>query len=153
MRLRYLVLATALVMSGREMQAQGISLWLGAGRPVADSGALRIKNADLYAAAQLEAPLLPVALRVEGMVSAGNSIRTNPRSYFASAVVPLRLVPGITPYGIAGYGAYSYGKDREERGYNWGGGLKLGMGRTGFFGEVRRHQVLNKTQATVGMTF
>lgn len=152
MKLR-LVAAAALFLLGAEARAQGISLWLGAGRPVADSGALRIRNSDLYAAAQVEAPIIPVALRVEGMISAGNSIRTNPRAYFASAVVPLRLVPGITPYGIAGYGAYSYGRDTEMRGYNWGGGLKLGMGRTGFFGEVRRHQVLNKTQATVGMTF
>lgn len=152
MRVHLVAVAAALLLAP-QVQAQGISLWLGAGRPVADSGALRIRNTDLYAAAQFEAPILPVALRVEGMIAAGNSIRTNPRSYFASAVVPLRLVPGITPYGIAGYGAYSYGRALEMRGYNWGGGLRLGVGRTGFFGEVRRHQVLNKTQATVGMTF
>lgn len=153
MRLRYVVLAAALLTGADQANAQGISLWLGAGRPVADSGALRIKNSDLYAAAQFDVPVLPVAVRVEGMLAAGGSIRTNPRSYFASAVVPLRLVPGITPYGIAGYGAYSYGKNSEERGYNWGGGVRLGVGRTGFFGEMRRHQVLNKTQATIGMTF
>lgn len=151
MRLQTLLLSLATATLASSAQAQGISLWLGAGRPVSDSGALKFKTSDLYAAAQFDIPVLPMALRVEGMV-AGSNIRSAPRSYFASAVFPVRLGP-ITPYGIAGYGAYSYGKVQEVRGYNYGGGMRFGVGRTGFFAEARRHEKLNKTQGTIGMTF
>lgn len=151
MRLRYVLLALALLTAGRDSQAQGISLWLGAGRPVSDSGALKFKTSDAYAAVQFDAPVLPVAVRLEGMVS-GSNLRSAPRNYFASAVFPVRL-PGVTPYAIAGYGAYSYGRTGEIRGYNYGGGVRLGAGRTGFFGELRRHEKFNRTQATIGMTF
>ncbi|MBL8983287.1 MAG: hypothetical protein JNL26_13935 [Gemmatimonadetes bacterium] len=151
MRKRSLLLVLAAVSVAPAAQAQGISLWLGAGRPVSDSGALKFKTSDVYAAAQLDIPVLPMAVRVEGMVS-GSNLRSAPRSYFASAVFPIRLGP-MTPYGIAGYGAYSYGKVEEVRGYNYGGGLRLGAGRTGFFAEVRRHEKMNKTQGTIGMTF
>ncbi len=151
MRLRHVLLAAAVLATVSEARAQGISLWLGAGRPVSDSSALTFRNSNLYAAAQFDAPVIPFAVRVEAMV-AGSSPRTSPRSFFASAVFPLRL-GAITPYGIAGYGAYSYGKNDEIRGYNYGGGVRLGMGRTGFFGEVRRHEKLNRTQGTIGITF
>jgi hypothetical protein len=151
MRNQLRLLALALAIVAPAAHAQGISLWLGAGRPVSDSGALKFKTSDVYAAAQFDVPVLPLALRVEGMV-AGSNIRSAPRSYFASAVFPVRLGV-LTPYGIAGYGAYSYGKVQEVRGYNYGGGMRLGMGRTGFFAEVRRHEKLNKTQGTIGMTF
>jgi hypothetical protein len=151
MRTRSLFLALAVFSAASSANAQGLSLWLGAGRPVSDSGALKFKTSDVYAAAQFDLPVFPMALRVEGMV-AGSNLRSAPRSYFASAVFPVRL--GVmTPYGIAGYGAYSYGKVQEVRGYNYGGGLRLGMGRTGFFAEMRRHEKLNKTQGTIGMTF
>lgn len=151
MRTGSLLLALAVFSAASSANAQGLSLWLGAGRPVSDSGALKFKTSDVYAAAQFDLPVFPMAVRVEGMV-AGSNLRSAPRSYFASAVFPIRLGP-MTPYGIAGYGAYSYGKVQEVRGYNYGGGVRLGMGRTGFFAEMRRHEKLNKTQGTIGMTF
>ncbi len=141
----------AFLVGASATEAQGVSLWLGAGRPVSDSGALKFKTSDVYAAAQFDFPMLPMAVRVEGMV-AGSNLRSSPRSYFASAVFPIRMGP-VTPYAIGGYGAYAYGKSNEIRGYNYGGGLRLGVGRTGFFGEVRRHDKLNKTQGTIGLTF
>jgi hypothetical protein len=151
MRLRTVLLASAFLAVASDAHAQGISLWLGAGRPVSDSGALKFKTSDLYVAGQFDLPGFPLAVRLEGMV-AGSNLRSAPRSYFANAVFPVHL-GAITPYGIAGYGAYSYGKIEEIRGYNYGGGVRLGLGRTGFFGELRRHEKMNKTQGTIGITF
>ena len=131
--------------------AQRVSLWLGAGRPVGDSGAVTFKNSTLYAGVQLDVPVLPVALRAEGMI-AGSDFSNSPQNYMASAVFPLRL-PAVQPYAIAGYGVYSYGKPLEVRGYNYGAGVRFGMGRTGFFGELRRHEKLSKTIGTIGVTF
>ena len=139
-----------LLASAGALQAQGVSLWLGAGRSVGDSSSIGVKTSNLYAAVQLDVPLLPIAFRAEGMVSASN-FRNAPRSLIANAVIPLRL-PGVQPYLIAGYGAYSYGKPTEVRGYNYGAGARFGLGHTGFFGEVRRHDKLKKSLVTVGIT-
>ncbi|MGQ0649951.1 MAG: hypothetical protein ACT4P7_20560 [Gemmatimonadaceae bacterium] len=147
---RVLPLLGLLTVSAGSAGAQGVSLWLGAGRPVGDSGAVSFKTSNLYAGVQLDVPLLPIALRAEGLMT-GTDFKNAPKNYMASAVVPLRL-PGITPYAIAGYGAYSYGKPAEVRGYNYGAGVRFGLGRTGLFGEVRRHDKLNKTVGTIGIT-
>jgi hypothetical protein len=142
-----------LVLSGGALSAQGtqgVSLWLGAGRPVKNSGPITAKGSDFSLGVQLDVPLLPVALRAEGSMT-GTDIRHAPKNYMASAVIPLRL-PGIQPYGIAGYGAYSYGKPEEVRGYNYGAGVRFGLGRAGLFGEVRRHDKLKRTVGTIGIT-
>ena len=153
MRLRHLLPAVGLVLataSTAQAQFRGVSLWLGAGRPWGDTSSVQLKNSDIYAGLQMDIPLIPVALRAEGMASYSN-FKSAPRTYIASAVLPLRL-PGVQPYAIAGYGAYGYNKPTEVRGYSYGGGVRFGVGRTGFFGEVRRHEKLNKSQATFGIT-
>ena len=132
------------------LHAQGLSLWLGAGRPMGDTTAIKFKTADVSAGLQLDVPLFPIAFRAEALVSASD-FRKAPRTFIANAVIPLRL-PGIQPYAIGGYGAYSYGKPAEVRGYNYGAGVRFGLGRTGFFGEVRRHEKLKKNVGTIGIT-
>lgn len=151
MRFRTVLGAFALALTAtKALPAQGVSLWLGAGRPWGDTSSIALKSSDIYAGVQLDVPLFPVALRAEGMVSA-TAFRTAPRSFLASAVIPLRL-PGVQPYVIGGYGVYGYDRPTEVRGYNYGAGVKFGAGRTGFFGEIRRHEKLNKSQATIGIT-
>jgi hypothetical protein len=148
---RIVSLVGLLLVTAGSARAQGVSLWLGAGRPVSDSSALTFKSSTLYAGVQLDVPVLPVALRAEGMIG-GSDFANAPRNYMASAVFPLRL-PGVQPYAIAGYGVYSYGKPLEVRGYNYGAGVRFGVGRTGVFGEVRRHEKLSRTIGTIGITF
>lgn len=147
---RVLPIVGLLFVSAGALQAQGVSFWLGGARPTGDTTAIALKNSEIYAGLQLDLPLLPVAIRAEGMTAA-SGFRKAPRTFIANAVVPLRL-PGIQPYAIAGYGAYSYGKPSEVRGYNYGAGVRFGLGRTGIFGEVRRHEKLHKNVATLGIT-
>lgn len=151
MRMRRLLpFVGLLLVSAGSAQAQGLSLWLGGARPSGDTTALALKNSEVYAGLQLDLPLVPVAFRAEGMTSV-SGFRNAPRTFIANAVLPLRL-PGIQPYAIAGYGAYSYGKPSEIRGYNYGAGVRFGLGRTGFFGELRRHEKLDRNVATLGIT-
>lgn len=144
-----LVMATMLV-SGNAQAQKAFSLWLGAGRPTSDSGAVSFKTSNVYAGLQLDAPLMPVAFRVDGMVG-GADIRHGAKSYSASLVVPLRA-PAVQPYGILGYGVYNHDKPTEVKGYSYGAGLRVGLSGVGFFGEVRRHEKLNRTMATLGIT-
>ena len=147
---RVLPIVGLLLVSAGSVEAQGLSFWLGGARPTGDTTAIALRNSEVYAGLQLDLPMLPIAIRAEGMTSA-SGFRKAPRTFIANAVVPLRL-PGIQPYAIAGYGAYSYGKPSEVRGYNYGAGVRFGLGRTGIFGEVRRHEKLHKNVATVGIT-
>lgn len=150
-RRRWIPLIAALTFLSLEAGAQNpLSLWLGAGRSVRDSGSVTLRTSDLSVGLQLDLPLLPLAFRAEGKV-AGSNIIDGPRSWFANAVVPLRL-PGIQPYLIGGYGVYSKGTPFEEKGLNYGAGARIGLGRLGLFGEMRRHDKLHRTTGTIGIT-
>lgn len=134
-------------------QAQGgLSVWLGAGRPITrDSIPRTLKNLDAYGALQLDVPLLPVGLRAD--VSVGSAdFSDGQRNATASLILPLRL-PFVQPYGMLGYGVYDWGKAREERGISYGAGVRVHVSRLGVFAQVRRHEPLKRTLATVGMTF
>jgi hypothetical protein len=133
-------------------QARAISLWLGVGRPVrSDSISFSLRNLDAYGALQLDLPLLPVALR--GDVSfAGGDFRQGRRNVIASAVLPLRL-PVIQPYAMAGYGIYDWGKALEDRGISYGAGVRLQLGGFGVFGQVRRHEPIDRSIGTIGVVF
>ncbi|MCC6317624.1 MAG: hypothetical protein IT361_08030 [Gemmatimonadaceae bacterium] len=139
-----------LIASAGTAEAQGVSLWLGAGRPNGDSTSITLRNSEVYVGLQVGLPVVPVAVRVEGMTSLSD-FGSAPRSFIANAVLPLRL-PGVQPYVIGGYGAYSYGEPLEVRGVNYGAGVRFGLSRTGVFGEVRRHQRLDRNVVTVGIT-
>ncbi len=144
----------ALLAAARPASAQsgGISLWLGAGHPVTrDSIPMTLKNLDLYGALQLDVPLLPLALR--GDVSVGDAdFKNGQRNASASLVLPLRL-PIIQPYAMVGYGVYDWGKSYEARGMSYGGGVRLHLSRLGVFAQVRRHEPLNRSVGTIGLTF
>lgn len=130
----------------------GLSVWLGAGRPISrDSIPRTFKNLDAYGALQLDVPLLPVGLR--GDVSIGSADFANgQRNATASLIFPLRL-PFVQPYGMVGYGVYDWGKAREDRGVSYGAGVRVHVSRLGVFAQVRRHEPLKRTLGTIGMTF
>lgn len=142
-------LALALVLAAPLQAQSGLSLWLGAGRAT-DGEGFAIKNGHMYGGLQLGLPLLPFALRGEALV-AGSKITSNSTSFLGSAVVQLKL-PIVQPYAIAGYGMYGRGAADEERGLHFGAGLRVGVSRLGLFAEVRRHDPIRKTLATVGIT-
>lgn len=130
----------------------GLSLWLGAGRPVArDSVSWSLRNLDAYGALQLDLPVLPFALRGDATVGGGD-LRDGRRNVSASAVFPLRM-PLLEPYGMVGYGIYDWGKAFEQRGVNYGAGLRLRVARLGVFAQVRRDQPLRRSVGTMGVTF
>jgi len=139
-------------------QARPISLWLGAARPVSvDSvarGARSLRNVDLAAAVQLDAPLLPVALRADVSVAPqrGGDFADGRRNAIVSAVLPLRL-PLVQPYAMAGYGVYDWGRSLERRGVSYGAGVRLQLGGVGLFGQLRRHEPLDRSIGTVGLVF
>ncbi|MBK6306290.1 MAG: hypothetical protein IPF87_05240 [Gemmatimonadetes bacterium] len=133
-------------------QSRAISLWLGAGRTVyKDSISFSPRNLDAHGAVQLDLPLFPVALRGD-VTFAGGDFREGRRNVIASAVVPLRL-PVIQPYAMAGYGIYDWGKGGEERGLSYGAGVRLQLGGLGLFGQLRRHEPLDRSVATLGVVF
>jgi hypothetical protein len=151
MSLRWIPVLGAIVLLGAEAEAQSpLSLWLGAGRSVRDSGSVTLRSSDVSLGLQLDIPMLPLAFRGEASVAASDIV-DGPRSWFANAVVPLRL-PAVQPYLIGGYGVYSRGTPFETKGLNYGAGARIGVGRLGFFGEVRRHDKLHRTTGTIGIT-
>ncbi len=149
--MRTAILAAALVAATQTVQAQApVTLWLAGARATTDSSSIALKNSNVLIGLQVALPLFPVALRAEAM-AAGSDITGSPRSYFVNAVLPLNL-PGISPYLIGGYGKYSYGKANEVSGYNYGGGVRVGLGRFGVFGELRKHEKIDRRLALVGIT-
>ncbi len=158
---RWLVAAAALVAASpfaAAGQARPLSLWLGAARPVArdslEQGFRSLRNVDLTAALQLEAPLLPVALRADFSVASqsGGDFADGRRNAIVSAVVPLRL-PVVQPYAMAGYGVYDWGRPLERRGVSYGAGVRLQLGGLGLFGQLRRHAPLDRSIGTIGVVF
>lgn len=151
MSMRWIPVLGAIVLLGAEAEAQSpLSLWLGAGRSVRDSGSVTLRSSDVSLGLQLDIPMLPLAFRGEASVAVSDIV-DGPRSWFANAVVPLRL-PAVQPYLIGGYGVYSRGTPFETKGLNYGAGARIGVGRLGFFGEVRRHDKLHRTTGTIGIT-
>lgn len=145
------LLAILLCSAGTAVAADAqVSLLVGAGRPVDADGPISLKTSSIQAGIQFDVPVLPFAVRAEGMVS-GDDVFNSPRSFFATAIVPIRA-PVVQPYGILSYGAYSWGKSTEVRGVNYGAGIRFGVSRFGIYGEMRRHEKLNKTMATLGFT-
>ncbi len=133
-------------------QTRPISLWLGAGRPVArDSVSFSLHQLDAYGAVQLDLPLLPVAFRGDISV-AGSDLAGGTRNVSASVVAPLRL-PVVQPYAMLGYGIYDWGKAAETRGISYGAGLRLQLGGLGLFAQVRRQEKLDRSVGTVGLVF
>ena len=146
------VLAAALLAlpSAAQAQAGGISIWAGAGGASNDGTVTFGKNAKQLGV-QLSLPILPIAIRGDALMF-GSQFDTDAISYNVNAVVQMRL-PVVTPYGLIGRGKYSIAPNQKETGWNWGGGVRLGLGRLGVFGEVRRHDTIQRTVTVLGVTF
>jgi hypothetical protein len=147
--------ALALVLAAGEARAQRLlSFNVGGGHSAPRNGATATSTRrplNAIAAAQLDVPLLPLAVRVDALL-VGWSDDTGPLSLTGNLVLPLRL-PVITPYVVAGYGHYGVGSERRREGWNAGAGVRLGVGRVGVFAEARRHQVFARDAFSFGLTF
>jgi hypothetical protein len=128
----------------------GLTVWAGAGGTSSD-GTLAFGKEAKQLGVQLSLPILPVAVRGDALLF-GNDFDTDALSYNVNAVVQMRL-PVIAPYGIIGRGTYAVAPGQKETGWNAGAGVRLGLGRFGVFGEVRRHDVIQRTVTVVGLTF
>lgn len=145
------VLGTAAPVAGGA-QTRPISLWLGAGRLVAqDSASFALRNLDAYGALQLDLPILPFALRAD-VSFAGSGLKGGRRNVTTSAVFPFRL-PVVQPYAMLGYGTTDWGKASERRGLSYGAGVRLQLGGFGMFGQARRYQRVDHTIGTIGLVF
>jgi hypothetical protein len=146
--------ALALAVAAGELRAQRLlSFNVGGGhsavrRSTGDAGGSEL---NMIAAAQLDVPLLPLAVRADAMLVGWNS-DAGPLSLSANLVLPLRL-PVVTPYVMAGYGKYGVGSAQTMKGWNAGAGVRLGVGRVGVFAEARRHQVYARDAYSFGLTF
>jgi hypothetical protein len=147
-----LVMAVAAgTMASRPVEAQvGMSIWAGAGAATQD-GSVSFGKDTKQLGVQLTLPVLPVALRGDAMLF-GSAIDTDALSYNVNAVVQMRL-PVVQPYGVVGKGRYAQSVGPKLSGWNYGAGVRLGLGRFGVFGEVRKHDPIKRTVTVVGLTF
>jgi hypothetical protein len=151
-RLLLLVLAAALAsLPFRYAQAQaGLTFWAGYAQ-AADSGSVKMDTRGVQAGAQLGLPLIPIALRAEAL-QWGTSFDSNHLSLLGSGVIQIRL-PLLQIYGLAGWGRFAETDSTTISGWQAGAGIRLGQGRFGLFGEVRRLDPVSRTVTTLGLTF
>ena len=139
-----IILLLLIAVAGAAHAQGGVSVWLGAGN-------LGDESHEAYGAAQLDAPLIPVAPRAELLwVSPFGGDQS--AAAILSGVYELGL-PGISPYLIAGWGWYGLGEVDTDQGVSVGAGIRLGPPNLGVFGQIRRHQSLDETALSVGVTF
>ncbi len=133
-------------------QAQtGLSLWAGIGGS-REAGVSTFAKDAKQLGAQLALPLIPLGVRADALLL-GNKVDTENLSYNVNAVVVMPL-PIVQPYGIVGRGRYVIAPGApKEYGWNYGGGVRVGVSRLGAFVEMRRHDPLKRTITTLGITF
>lgn len=146
-----LLAALALGLPLRSTVAQsGLSFW-GGYTQSSDSGAVKLDTKGFQVGAQLGLPVVPVAIRAEA-VQWGRDFDSSHLSYMGSGVLQLNLTL-LQVYGIAGYGRFADSDSTTISGWHAGGGVRLGQGRLGLFGEVRRFDAVARTVTTLGITF
>ena len=145
-------LTSALLLSATTASAQtGLSLWAGVGGS-REAGVSTFAKDAKQLGAQLSVPLLPLGVRADALLL-GSKVDTDNLSYNVNAVATLPL-PLVQPYGIAGRGRYVMAPGgTKETGWNYGAGVRVGLGRIGAFVEMRRHDPLKRTITTLGITF
>ena len=149
--LKSAIVSALLVSVASVAQAQtGLSIWAGAGSATTD-GTVSLGRDAKQLGVQVALPIVPVAIRGDALLF-GNDFKPDNVSYNVNAVVQARL-PVVSPYGILGRGRYVVTPDEKVMGWNYGAGLRLGLGRLGVFGEVRKHEVINRTVTVLGITF
>lgn len=135
-------------------QAQGgISVWGGIGASLGENDQPPQLSKDTkQLGLQFSLPALPIGVRADALVF-GSEYDMDHLSWNVNAVfrIPFAVVQ---PYGIIGTGEYAIAPGvPKERGWNAGGGLRLGLGRLGIFAEVRRHDPLDRNVMIAGITF
>ena len=151
-RLLRIVLATALVtlpVASARAQA-GLTFWAGYAQ-AADSGSAKMETKGIQAGAQLGLPLVPIALRVDAL-HWGTKFESEYISLLGSGVIQIRL-PLLQLYGLGGWGKFAVTDSTTATGWQAGAGIRLGQGRFGLFGEVRRLDPVARTVTTLGLTF
>jgi hypothetical protein len=130
--------------------AQGISMWAGMGSS-SQVGSAEFGKQARQLGIQLGLPVIPIALRADALLL-GSGLNTDAVSYIVSAVVQLRF-PVVEPYALIGRGKYARSPTSKVEGFNVGAGARAGIGRLGFFAEIRRHDVIGRTVTLAGVTF
>jgi hypothetical protein len=69
-----------------------------------------------------------------------------------SGLLQIRL-PLLQLYGVGGLGRFALTDSTTVNGWHAGAGIRLGQGRFGLFGEVRRIDPVARTVTTLGLTF
>ena len=145
-------LTSALMLGATTANAQtGLSLWAGVGGS-REAGVSTFPKDAKQLGAQLTLPVIPLGLRADALL-VGSKLDADNLSYNVNAVAVMQL-PLVQPYAIAGRGRYVIAPEApKEMGWNYGAGVRLGVARLGAFVEVRRHQPLQRTITTLGITF
>lgn len=141
----------ALVGMSESARAQsGISVWgaIGAAR---DSGRAQFDTDTKQLGVQFGLPAVPIAVRADGLLF-GTDLSTDRLSWNVNAVFHMTF-PLVQPYGVVGMGDYALSLDQRDKGWNAGGGVRLGMGRLGVFVESRWHDPLKRQITVAGVTF
>ena len=128
----------------------GLTFWAGYAQS-ADSGAAKMENKGEQLSVQFGLPLIPIALRADAL-HWGTTLDSNHLSLLASGVLQIRL-PLLQVYGLAGWGKFAETDSTTVTGWQAGAGIRLGQGRFGLFGEVRRLDPVARTITTLGLTF
>jgi len=151
MKLRLLLGTLAVFALPVTAEAQaGISLWAGFAR-ASNDGASTFDKTGLQLGAQFGVPLVPIGVRGE-VLTQGMGFDSEHLSYLGSALWQLRF-PVAQLYVIGGIGRYGITDGETKSGWNLGAGARLGIARLGLFAEVRRHDPLERTITTIGLTF
>jgi hypothetical protein len=151
--MRYVLGATVgfLVAAAAPASAQtGLTIWAGAGGASQDGSVTFGKDAKQLGV-QVGLPVIPVAVRADAMLF-GSKFDRDAISYTVNGVVQMRL-PVVQPYALLGRGRYAYAPGEKVSGWDFGAGVRAGVGRFGVFGEVRRHDAIGRTVTVLGVTF
>ena len=142
---------TSAMLTAEPAAAQaGLSMWAGIGGS-RESGVSTFAKDTKQLGAQLSVPLVPLAVRADAMLQ-GSDLDIDNVSYNVNAVAVMQL-PLVQPYGLLGRGRYALAPNVKETGWNYGAGVRAGVARLGVFVEMRRHQPLQRTITTLGVTF
>lgn len=152
MRLRLLVLlVTAALVPLSEARSQvGLSVLAGYST-ASDSGEATLDTKGLTVGLQLGIPFAPLAIRAEA-THWGTDINLDQVTYMGSALLQIRF-PLLQPYLIAGYGNFAMSESTAVTGWQAGAGARVGLGRLGAYLEIRRHDAVDRTVTTLGVTF
>jgi hypothetical protein len=145
------IVAAGLVVGAPDAGAQGfLQVWAGGGSSSQEGSSTHGRGAK-QVGVQISVPLSPIALRGDALLL-GDGFTLDGLSYNLNVVLRMSL-PIVQPYVIAGRGTYSRTNDDKAGGWNIGGGLRIGIGDLGIFGEMRRHTPVKRTITIFGVTF